>query len=222
MRRLGERERGAAIGAVLVEDEPAPGDGVHLGIGRDDAEADRLQGGHAGQVVELGSEDIPGARPVAQRLLGQHELQGPVRVVQNGLAGHPRRHGLAQVGGRVGHRQDAPRVFSGLEQAGDDARLEVTQRPRRGLQLVHGILDEGQPVAEPLPVGDHLVDGLLGQRQHQRPPFLARPGRVGPRGDLRQRRNRVAALDPADGGLADFQRRRDPCPGQAREHADPL
>ena len=66
------------------------------------------------------------------------------------------------------------------------------------------------------------LTACLGQRQHQCPPFLPRPGRVGPRGDLRQRRNRVAPLDPADGGLADAQRRRDPCPGQAREHANPL
>ena len=66
------------------------------------------------------------------------------------------------------------------------------------LQLVHRILDEGQPSGEAVGVGDHLVDGCLGQRQHQCPPFLARPGRVGPRGCLGERERGIAPLDPGD------------------------
>jgi len=42
VRRLGDHKGRQAVDAVLVEDEPASGYRVHLGIGRDDAEPDGL------------------------------------------------------------------------------------------------------------------------------------------------------------------------------------
>jgi hypothetical protein len=75
VRCLHEREWRAVIDAILVKDERAPGNGMHLGICGDDAERDRVERDDCRQVVKLGGENIPGARPVAERRLGQQELK---------------------------------------------------------------------------------------------------------------------------------------------------
>jgi hypothetical protein len=91
--------------------------------------------------------------------------------------------GMAAVVADVGQGHDPACVLGGLQQAGDDAGLEVADHPGRGFQVADRVLDGCQAAAEPDAEGCHLVDGRLSQRQKHGPAVTGDAGGVGPCGD---------------------------------------
>lgn len=91
--------------------------------------------------------------------------------------------GMAAVVADVGQGHDPACVLGGLQQAGDDAGLEVADHAGAGFQVADRVLDGCQAAAEPDAEGCHLVDGRLGQGQQYVPAVTGDAGRVGPGGD---------------------------------------
>src|SRR5487761_107927 len=205
VRCLHDRERLQALGPVLVDDERAPDDGVHFSIRGDDPETDGVEGDHGGQVVELGSQHLAGTRPVAEGGLGEQELKGAVRVVQDLLAGQPGRDDRPEVALAVdvGEGHDAPGVLGRLQQARDDAGLEITQRPSGGFPVADRLLDGCQATGELVPERGDLGNGHIQQGEQDGATVGWGLGGPSPGGDLGHRRQRVATLETGDRLLAD-------------------
>ena len=172
-------------------------------------------------MVELGGEDFSRPGPVAQRGLGQQELERPAGLVEDLLAPEAGRHRWPDVGRVDSEGQDPARVRGGLQQAGDDSRLEVPQGAGSGLQAAHVLLDGRQAVAQPGPQRRHLVDGGLGHAEDDLLALSADLGGVSPGQDLGERGNGLAPLDAGDRGLAKAGGPGDLAAGQSRERTDP-
>jgi len=171
-------------------------------------------------VVELGREDFARPGPVAQCRLSQQELERSPGLVEDLLAAEAGCNRWPDVGGGDSKGQDPARIRGGLQQAGDDPRLEVPQGAGGGLQAAHVLLDGGQAVAQPRPQGGHLVDGRLAEAKQEGAAIVADLGRVGPGDQLSQRRDGFAPFDTGNCGLAEAGRLGDLTSGQSREHAD--
>jgi hypothetical protein len=119
--------------------------GMRASVGRDDLEHDLRQPGRLDQVIDLlphhpGPADRAGQHP----LVDDHPQQRRIVLGEDGLPVHPgadQPADLVVTAGRVGRLQNGPRVLLGLQQPGDEQRLEPAQRGRFPLDL--------DPVAEP-------------------------------------------------------------------------
>ena len=177
-----------------------------------------------GQVVELGGEDFPWPGPVAQRRLGQQELEGPAGLVEDFLAGHeagrhrrPRRLAGSSAKDRIRRAYSAVCSRPGMIPGWKFRRVRAVAS-----RLAHRLLDGRQAVAQPGPEGGHLIDGCLGQGRAGSPGGRRRPrsasahavsSRSEGTDSPRSMRETVAWLMPAR--LGDLPA------GQPREHANP-